>query len=387
MRSTAAWARALPALAIAGLLSACDAEEGRTDQEAASPPGPSGGVRAPAFEVVADGLEVPWDLAFAPDGRIFATERGGRIRVVVGEGTLPQPWAVLDVEAVGEAGLTAIALSPDFDATGHVFVLGTFRAAEGLENRVVRVTDRQGSGVDPRVVVGGLPADRLHAGGALEFGPDGMLYVATGDAGAPDLVQSRETLHGKVLRYRPDGSPAPGNPFGGPVHALGLRNVQGLDWHPSGDLFASEHGPSGLPWEGGRTGDDELNRIEAGGNYGWPEVAGWGGGERFTDPVVVWDPAIAPSGLAIYTGDDFPDWRGHAFLGGLRGRQLRRVGLARVGGGWTVTDQEALFEDELGRIRGVKMAPDGRLYFTTSNRDGRGSPAASDDRILRVVPR
>lgn len=348
---------------------------------------PDGSAPTPGYEVVASGLEVPWDLAFAPDGRIFVTERPGRIRVVERGVLRPEPWATLDVAVTGEAGLTSIALAPDFATSGHVYVLGTFRGAGGLENRVVRLTERDGRGVEPRVIVGAMPAGRIHAGSALDFGPDGLLYVTVGDATEPALAQDPAALHGKLLRYRPDGTPAPGNPLGGPVYALGLRNAQGLDWHPSGALFASEHGPSGLPWEDGRTGRDELDRIVPGGNYGWPEVAGRGAGERFQEPLAVWSPAIAPSGLAVYTGSDFPAWRGHAFLGGLRGRQLRRVGLVEAGGQWRVTGQEALFEDRLGRIRAVVMGPDGSLYFTTSNRDGRGDPAPDDDRILRLVPR
>lgn len=387
--------RSLLATGLGLLLAACNAGEAEQANPranapvaASSAPSPAPAANpAPAYEVVATDLEVPWDLAFAPDGRTFVTERPGRIRVIEDGRLRAEPWAELDVAAVGEAGLTSIALAPDFASSGAVYVLGTFRGAGGLENRVVRLTDRGGEGTDARVVIDGMPADRIHAGSALEFGPDGLLYVTVGDATEPQLAQDRSSLAGKLLRYRPDGTPAPGNPLGGPVYAMGLRNSQGLDWHPSGELFAGEHGPSGLRWENGRTGDDELNRIVPGGNYGWPEVAGRGGGERFVQPLAVWNPAIAPSGLAIYTGGDFPEWRGNAFLGALRGRQLRRVALQQGGGGWSVAGQEALFENELGRIRAVKMGPDGSLYFTTSNRDGRGDPGPEDDRVLRLVAR
>lgn len=368
----------VPALAAAG----CDNGSARPSS---SPAGDGQGPVA-AWEVVATGLEVPWDLGFAPDGRTFVTERPGRIRVLQDGQLMPEPWAVLDVEAVSEAGLTALAIAPDFDETGHVFVVGTFRTEEGLRNRVMRLTDRDGRGTDPRVIVDGLPADRIHAGSALDFGPDGFLWVSSGDAGEPDRVPDPSSLHGKILRYRADGTPAPDNPLPGPVWASGVRNPQGLDWNEAGQGFATEHGPSGLPWEAGRTGHDELNRLEPGAGYGWPEVAGEGGGPSTTDPLAVWDPAIAPSGLAVYTGDQLPDWQGDVFLGALRGRHLRRVAVEGSGAGARVTEQEVLFQDELGRIRAVVTAPDGSLWFTTSNRDGRGNPAEDDDRILRLVP-
>lgn len=284
-----------------------------------------------------------------------------------------------------------IALSPDFAETGHLYVLGSFRDVERRElvNRVVRLTDRDGRGREAVVVVDGLPAASFHAGGALAFGPDGMLYVGSGDARRPELAQDRRSLAGKILRYRPDGRIPPDNPFeGSPVYALGLRNPQGLAWHPeTGDLLATDHGPSGLPAEGFRRGRDELNAILPGGNYGWPEATGRDHA-GFLPPLAVWTPALAPSGLAIYAGDDF-DWRGDAFVAGLRGRRIQRVLLERDAAsptGWRAAREYALFDGELGRIRGVATGPDGRLYLTTSNRDGRGSPAPEDDRLLRVVP-
>jgi glucose/arabinose dehydrogenase len=353
---------------------------------------PGGGAPVTA-ETVASGLEVPWDLSFAPDGRIFVTERPGRIRVVQGGHLQAEPWASLPVSAQGEAGLTAIALPPDFAATHQVYVLGTFTAAGGgLENRVVRLTERDGRGADPTIIVDHLPSESLHAGSALEFGPDGMLYVSTGDALHPERAQEMSSLSGKLLRYARDGAVPLGNPFpGSPVYALGLRNVQGIDWDAAtGAMFATEHGPSGFSSERFRSGHDELNVLARGGNYGWSEVAGEGGGDRFVDPLAVWDPAIAPSGLAIYTGAEFPEWRGSVFVGGLRGRQLRRIAVrkdASARAGWVATGQEVLFDGELGRIRAVRMGPDGHLYVTTSNRDGRGSPAPDDDRILRLVRR
>jgi glucose/arabinose dehydrogenase len=350
---------------------------------------------AARVETVASGLVVPWGLAFTPDGRLFVTERPGRIRVIENGRLVAEPWATIEVAAESEAGLLGIAIAPDFPSSRAVYVVATVRERQRLINRVLRIVEQNGRGTTPTVIVDGSEGNRVHAGNAIAFGPDGMLYVATGDAQEPTRAQDRASLNGKLLRYRPDGTPAPGNPFGNsPVYALGLRNVQGLAWDPaSGQLFATEHGPSGFPNEGGRTGHDELNAIRAGGNYGWPRMAGTSGGDRSETagdiaPLTDWTPAIAPSGLAVYTGSEFPAWRGNLFVGALRGQQLRRVVVARAPNatsGWRVAEQESVISN-LGRIRAVAMGPDGHLYFTTSNRDGRGSPARDDDRVLRLTP-
>jgi glucose/arabinose dehydrogenase len=342
-------------------------------------------------ETVATGLEVPWSLALTPDGRLFVTERAGRIRVVTGNSLDSQPWATLGVREEGEAGLMGLALAPDFATSGHVYVVGTFASDGGLVNRVVRLTERNGRGENPTVIVDDIPAAQFHAGDALAFGPDGMMYVATGDARNPASAQAQGSLAGKILRYAPDGSIPPDNPVSGsPVWAQGLRNPQGLAWDPyTGQLFATDHGPSGFPNERFRTGHDELNAIARGGNHGWPVVAGTGGGAEHIDPVVVWDPAIAPSGLAWYGSDAIPEWTGSLFAAALRGTGLRRVSVEQAPGtesGWRATAHEQLL-DGYGRLRAVYAAPDGALYVSTSNRDGRGSPAPNDDRILRLTPR
>jgi glucose/arabinose dehydrogenase len=340
-------------------------------------------------EVVASGLEVPWALAFAPDGRIFVTERPGRIRVIEGGKLRAEPWAEVAVASRGESGLLGIALAPDFATSGRLYVIGTFESGGRPLNRVLRYSERGGVGVEPAVIVDGLPAHNIHAGGGLAFGPDGMLYVTTGDAGNPPSSQDVASLAGKILRYTPEGGIPADNPFpGSPVYALGVRNSQGLAWESTrGALFATEHGPSGIGNEGGRRDHDEVNVIRKGGNYGWPTVIGFEN-DRFTPPIAVWTPAIAPNGLAFYTGNAIPGWRGNLFVGGLRGRQLRRLQVEEAPGtpaGWRVIGQQALFQDQFGRIRLVAMGPDGNLYFGTSNRDGRGSPAREDDRIFRIV--
>lgn len=344
------------------------------------------------LDTVASGLEVPWAIDFAPDGRIFITERPGRIRVIEGGVLRPEPWAEFDVAGRTEMGLMGIALSPDFPESGHLYVVGSFVAEEGEpENRVYRLTDRGGRGIDPQLVLGGIPAARFHAGAALAFGPDGMLYLTAGDALRPRDSQRPESLAGKILRVRPDGGIPVDNPIpASPVYALGVRNSQGLAWHPeTGALFSPDHGPSGLPREWFRRGRDELNVILPGENYGWPEASGMQGGDEFVLPLVEWSPAIAPGAMAFYTGDAFP-WRGDAFIAALRSRELVRVVLERAPEertGWRAVREESLFRGQLGRIRAVAMGPDGHLYFTTSNRDGRGDPAPGDDHLLRIVPR
>lgn len=345
---------------------------------------------AAAYETVTTGLSVPWALAFAPDGRVFVAERRGSIRVLTGWQPDPEPWATLAVTATGEAGLLGIAVSPTFERDGHVVVVGTFAEADRLVNRVIRFREQAGRGVDPHVIIDDIPAAEFHAGAALAFGPDGMLYLTSGDAGDPGNARDLRSHSGKVLRYTPDGGIPDDNPFpGSPVYALGLRNVQGIAWTADGELLATDHGPSGFPNERFRRNRDELNRIMRGRNYGWPDEAGYSTDPALESPLVEWTPAIAPAGLAVYTGD-FQPWRGSAFVSGLRGRQLRRIGLERWpagGGDWRVSGEQVLFYEELGRLRAVTMGPDGFIYFTTSNWDGRGDPGPQDDRILRLLPR
>lgn len=378
--------RALVSLSVI-LLAACTMQGG--DDEARRP----GGAIAPlayTLDTVATGLEVPWDLAFAPDGRIFLTERVGRIRVVE-KGTLqPTPWAALEVAVTGEAGLMGIALAPDFPRTGHVYVVATVRRNGTLVNQVIRLADGGDRGRDPIVIVDGIPAANFHAGDAIAFGPDDLMYVATGDARDPGLAQDPRSLGGKILRYRADGTVPDDNPVpGSPVYASGIRNSQGLAWHPeSGDLFAIDHGPSGFPDERFRRDRDELNVVPRGANLGWPDEAGMSSDQDYLPPIAEWTPAIAPAGLAIYSGSA-EAWRGSAFVGGLRGKQLRRIVLEpapTAPTGWRVAAEQPLFENQLGRIRAVVMGPDNAIYFTTSNRDGRGDPAPGDDKLLRLRP-
>ena len=386
---------ALALLCVLGFLGA-----GCTDRTVQAPPDVK---REITLEPVASGLDTPWAIAFAPDGRVFVTERPGRIRVIDKGGLRPEPWAVVDVLPMSyqtEGGLLGIAVAPDFGTTGHVFVVGTFAGKDRLSNRVIRFTDRDGKGTDRTTIVEGFPdvlaapgterAIHTHIGGALGFGPDGMLYVTYGDATQPEVSQEARSTGGKVLRYRPDGTIPADNPAGSPVYALGLRNPQGIAWNrETGDMFAVDNGPSDLSWEkqyGGGWFGDELNAIVRGGNYGWPLAVGTVNQSMFINPVVEWSPSVAPAGVAVYEGP-FAGWRGNVFVTSLRGQRLWRIAVQKgEGATTTLVSQEGLLEGRIGRIRAVAMGPDGHLYIASSNRDARGRPASDDDRIYRVVP-
>lgn len=358
----------------------------------------------------ATGLEVPWGLARAPDGRLFVTERPGRVRLLTPDGLDPEPWAELEVHHSSEGGLLGIALSPDFTEDGTIFValtrlrtgpsrasrwmgglqrrvesvLGIREGGTAVELQVVRLRESGGRGVQDGVVVRGIPASGLHSGGALQVGPDGMLYLSVGDGAIPPLAADVRDRRGTILRYRPDGGVPEDNPLpGSPVWAWGFRNVQGLAWDPgSGELFAVDHGPTGLPDEGFRTDRDELNRVMPGADHGWPSVSGRVAREGAVVPEVEWTPALAPAGLAFVDAPGTP-WHGNALVGGLR-QELRRVVFSPESG--APVCQEVLLRGEVGRIRSVLPWEDGGVLVTTSNRDERGVPFPGDDRILHVRP-
>ena len=323
-------------------------------------------------------VEVPWSLAFAPDGRLFFTERGGRVRVYQNGALLPSPALVLDdVRAEGEGGLMGIALHPAFTNNRFVYLLYTANTGSGVRNRLVRYREVNNTLADRAVLIDNIGAASVHDGGRLRFGPDNRLYATMGDAAVPALAQSLSSLNGKILRVNDDGSSAADNPFGSEVWTWGHRNPQGLAWDPiGGRMWATEHG---------QTGNDELNLIVRGRNYGWPVIEGDATRPDMERPVLFFSPAIAPSGLSFYTGTRIPGLRNDLFFATLRGQHIHRVQLTadRV----AVQGAERWLENRFGRIRDVVIGPDGAIYFCTNNRDGRGSPVATDDRILRIVPR
>ena len=323
---------------------------------------------APRAETVATGLEVPWEIAFLPDGRALVTERPGRVRLLSEDGELgPEPLAEVPVVASGEGGLLGLAIDPEFGRNGFAYLYRT--TAEGNEVARYRLTgDRL---VEEATVLDGIAASPIHDGGRIHFGPDERLYVSTGDAGQEEFAQDPESLNGKFLRLEP-GQYRAETPSQPEVVTLGHRNPQGFDWQPgSGRLVADEHGD---------TGNDEVNLIREGANYGWPEAEGEDHGE-FEAPVALYEDAIAPSG-ASFVSLPGSEWTGDYLIGALVGEQVRRLSFE----GTRVTEDEALFEGEFGRVRTVVEGPDGALYALTSNLDGRGDPRPGDDRIIRITP-
>ncbi|GAA1595897.1 PQQ-dependent sugar dehydrogenase [Actinoplanes couchii] len=318
-----------------------------------------------APQVMAEGLDVPWGLGFLPDGDALIGERNsGRIlRLTPGAGQPREVFQVPGVTPAGEGGLLGLAVSPDFARDNLVYVYFT---AEN-DNRISRFRLDTGN---LEVVFDGITKGTYHNGGRIAFGPDGMLYAGVGDAQNTATSQDPDSVNGKILRLTPDGQPAPGNPTpGSPVFSLGHRNVQGLAWDSAGRMFAAEFGQDEL---------DEVNLIEAGHNYGWPDIEGEGDthGGRYTNPLVTWKVADAsPSGIAINGAT--------AYVAALRGQRLWTLPL----NGATVGEPVAHLHERYGRLRTVQIAADGALWATTSNTDGIGNPSDGDDRILRFPAR
>jgi len=315
-------------------------------------------------------LEVPWSFAFLPDGDALVTERdSGRLLRISSSGDVRE-IQTLPEGGSGEGGLLGVAVSPDYEEDHYVYAYYT----TADDYRVVRFR----LGAKPEPILTGIPVNTYHDGGRIKFGPDRMLYVSTGDAGDSSNSQNRTSLGGKILRIESDGSVPSDNPFpGNPVYSYGHRNVEGLAWDAEGQLYASEFGEN--TW-------DEVNRIEPGENYGWPEVEGKGGEELgYVDPITVWPTSEAsPSGAEIMIDGSIPQWEGDLFVTALRGERLWRLELNGLG---EVVKREKLLDGEVGRVRDVVQAPDGSLWVSTSNHDTYGSPVSEqDDRILRLAP-
>ena len=337
-----------------------------------NPPSPddAAGSSAPPsdVEVVADNLRVPWDIAFLPSGDMLVTERPGTLLRI---GVDKQRHAVEGVLHVGEGGLLGIALHPQFTDNNWVYVYLTTQTDAGIRNRVERYTYADDQLSQRTEILTNIPGAANHDGGELAFGPDGYLYVTTGDAGNANSAQDVRSLAGKILRLRDDGTIPEDNPFGSPVYSYGHRNPQGLAWDADGQLWSTEHGRSGA-----LSGYDELNRIDSGKNYGWPVIQGSEQREGMESPVLhsgardTW----APASIAYVDGK--------IFFSGLRGESLYDTTLADGG----TSALRMHFVGRFGRIRATAIGPDGMLYITTSNTDSRGRPRQADDKILRVDP-
>jgi glucose/arabinose dehydrogenase len=366
------------------LLSGCTGGSGTSSGDASTPQsrtsseiGPpestaksttDGSARAVAGQVrvLASALAVPWGIAFEPDGSALVSERDtARIVRISPSGAVHPVGTVPGVVASGEGGLLGLAVSPTYAEDGLVYAYLTAAS----DNRVVRLRVSGAGLSSPTVVFNGLPKAGIHNGGRIAFGPDGLLYVTVGDAGQAERAQDWDYLGGKVLRMTAAGAPAPGNPrTGSVVYTLGHRNPQGLAWGPDGTLYEAEFG---------QNTQDELNRLRPGHNYGWPIVEGTVGPARseFTAPLRTW-----PTGEASPSGLAFAD--GALWLATLQGQRVYRMAVGAPG---QVGAPTALLTGDYGRLRTVAVAPDGSLWVSTSNRDGRGDPIAADDRILRIT--
>ncbi|HZG58183.1 PQQ-dependent sugar dehydrogenase [Paenibacillus sp.] len=361
---------ALAAATLAGCFGP-GAEPGGAPAPDAHRPADAGDAGTPAAEpyvVLAEKLRAPWAIAF--DGEtIYVSEREGSVVRVEPDGTATRKPVRLQagVAASGESGFLGFALAPNFAETKAAYAYHTYEANGAMRNRVVLLEERETEWVELRPLLEGIPGSRIHDGGRIAIGPDGHVYVTTGDAGEEAYAQDRSSLAGKILRLAPDGSVPEDNPFPGSyVYSYGHRNPQGLAWSADGAMYAAEHGPSGRPG-----GHDEINAIEAGGNYGWPKVYGDENEPGLIAPLYHSGepPAIAPSGAAM--GED-----GRLLLATLRGETLFRFDPAAL------ERLEPLLEGE-GRLRDV-AAKGGFAYVLTNNTDGRGTPGPSDDRLLKV---
>lgn len=328
-----------------------------------STPTSTGAPKPKIADTVAEKLNVPWGLIFLSNGDALVSERDSaqlvRISAKGKKTTLGEVAGVEGSSGLGEGGLLGIATAPGDEETLFIYYTSS------SDNRVARVSLAGGKVGKPKAVLTGIPTSTHHHGGRLLFDADGMLLVSTGDAEQSALAQDRNALAGKILRIRPDGRAAPGNPYGNRTWSYGHRNIEGLAFDADGRLWATEFGNKAA---------DELNLITKGGNYGWPVVEGTSDNKAFVNPKATWEPtsSCSPAGLAIT--------RSTAFTGALQGHCLFAVPLD----GKKAGKAKAYFTDEFGRIRNVVVAPDGSLWITTSNTDGRTDPGPNDDKILRV---
>jgi aldose sugar dehydrogenase len=333
---------------------------------------------------VAQGLNVPWSLVFTSKDRLLVSERSGSIREII-QGTLKRDplYTFSAVSSKAEEGLMGLAVDPDYEQNRYLYAAVAYPVSNKLQVQIVRLIDDTTSIRTDRVILDTIPAARFHAGTRLAFGPDKKLYITTGDATDKNIAQNLQSLGGKILRINTDGSIPDDNPFGNsPVFALGLRNSQGIDWDSTGRLFSVDHGPSTFD---GPPGGDELNYIIPGGNYGWPIVSHEQTRKDFVSPLLVFTPAVAPASTLVYSGTVFPQYTENVFFGGLRGTGIYRVIIDPVT--TQAVSYEKLNDIQVGRIRDIIEGPDGLIYFSTSNTDGRGTPNTGDDKIYKLVPK
>lgn len=331
------------------------------------------------IKVIAEKLHVPWAIAISDEGNLYFTERSGRIRIIKDGKLQPQPLITFRAPFVsqGEGGLMGIALDPNYSQNHYIYVMHSYAEGNQIYNRVVRLIENNNRASIDRVLLDKIPGGQIHNGGRLKIGPDRKLYITTGDAGNAALAQDSTSTAGKILRIELDGIIPKDNPFiNSPVYSLGHRNPQGLAWNSNNVLYESEHGQSA---------HDEINIIKPGANYGWPLVQG----NEESSEVMVQKPLIhsgedtwAPSGITFVNQGP---WRGKLLVATLRGQRLLAMSLN--GRGAAVKNVEAFLQNRYGRLREVIQGRDGSIYLTTSNRDGRGNPDITDDRIIQLIPK
>lgn len=337
------------------------------------------------IDKVAANLFVPWSIVFLSDSHILFTERNGSIREIKDDNLNSNPLYIFkEVSTQSEEGLMGMVLDPEFDSNGKIYVCLAYSKEKSLFDKVVQMKYEEGVLTEEKVLIDKIPAAQFHAGCRIKFGPDEMLYITTGDATDKEIAQDKASLGGKILRINSDGSIPADNPINNsPIYSLGHRNPQGIDWDPiSGNLFSTEHGPSVFD---GPAGGDEINLIQKGENYGWPIVSHENSKDGLVSPLAVFTPAIAPASGMFYKGDMFPQFRNHFLVGLLKGEGILDVTLNSDRK--QIASYEKIPEIIFGRIREVAQSPNGAIYFTTSNKDGRGKVNAGDDMIYKIVPK
>lgn len=332
---------------------------------------------------VARGLDIPWSIVFTDPNRMLIAERPGKIKVLVDGKFADNPvvYEFKEVSTTGEEGLMSLVLDPKYKDNKILYAAVAY-SGEGRDwVKVVSMVDRGPELQLGKIIIDKIPAAKFHSGTALAFGPDEKLYITTGDATDKEQAQNLDSLSGKILRINPDGTIPTDNPYpNSSVFSYGHRNGQGLAWHPNGKLYESEHGPSLID---GAAGGDEINLIEPKKNYGWPLVSHNKRRDGTEFPLRVFTPAEAPASLMVYTGNALPQFKNNLFFGALKGEGLVRLVLDPKNPS-QITRVEKLADVEFGRIRAVAQGPDGAIYFSTSNLDGRGSPADTDDHIFKI---
>lgn len=338
-----------------------------------------------AIKPYINGLEIPWGIIFVDNTTMLVTERPGRVRIAENGVLNPEPILSIDVDASGEAGLMSIVKHPDFSRNSFIYLYHTYPSSGGTKIKVARYKYNNKRLTFDRDIISNLQAASIHASGEMAFGPDGKIYILTGDLGEAELAQNTQSFAGKLLRLNDDGTIPNDNPFvsnsnyKGEIWTVGHRNGQGLAWHPqTKELFESEHGPSGFD---GGMGMDEVNHIEKGENYGWPVIRGDETQAGYEAPLKQYSPAIAPGSAHFYNGNMFPDLKNKLLVATLRGETILVLTIENN----KISNETKLVDSSYGRIRRVVEGPDGSIYFSTSNKDGRGDPRTGDDTIYRIA--